>query len=106
MPEIASAVEEGDRRRLVHHQRLPARVDIAAVDRPQVARRGPAAVRLNAPQIGFNLPRRGCLGFGAKRPEQIRANAGGMGWRLSENQRDRIELAIARRGTVASRGAV
>jgi aryl-alcohol dehydrogenase-like predicted oxidoreductase len=43
---------------------------------------------------------------GAKRPEQIRANAGGMGWRLTEDQRERIEQAIARRGTVASRGAV
>ncbi len=43
---------------------------------------------------------------GAKRPEQIRANAGGMGWRLSESQKERIQQAIARRGTVASRGAV
>jgi aryl-alcohol dehydrogenase-like predicted oxidoreductase len=43
---------------------------------------------------------------GAKRPEQIRANAGGMGWRLSANHMERIQQAIARRGTVASRGAV
>jgi aryl-alcohol dehydrogenase-like predicted oxidoreductase len=43
---------------------------------------------------------------GAKRPEQIRANAGGMGWRLSANQMERIQQAIGRRGTVASRGAV
>jgi aryl-alcohol dehydrogenase-like predicted oxidoreductase len=43
---------------------------------------------------------------GAKRPEQIRANAGGMGWRLSATLTERIQQAIARRGTVASRGAV
>jgi aryl-alcohol dehydrogenase-like predicted oxidoreductase len=43
---------------------------------------------------------------GAKRPEQIRANAGGMGWRLSASQMERIRSAIASRGTAASRGAV
>ncbi|HTI52419.1 MAG TPA: aldo/keto reductase [Planctomycetaceae bacterium] len=43
---------------------------------------------------------------GAKRPEQIRDNAGGMGWTLSENQRTRIDEAVAARGPAASRGAV
>ena len=43
---------------------------------------------------------------GAKRPEQIRANAGGMGWRLSPEQRARIDQALAERGPAASRGAV
>jgi aryl-alcohol dehydrogenase-like predicted oxidoreductase len=43
---------------------------------------------------------------GAKRPEQICANAGGMGWRLSARQMESIERAIARRGAAASRGAV
>jgi aryl-alcohol dehydrogenase-like predicted oxidoreductase len=43
---------------------------------------------------------------GAKRPEQIRANAGGMGWQLTARHRESIQQAIAARGTVASRGAV
>lgn len=43
---------------------------------------------------------------GAKRPEQIRANAGGMGWRLSPDQLARIDQALAERGEVVSRGAV
>ena len=43
---------------------------------------------------------------GAKRPEQIRANAGGMGWRLSEDQLAAIDQALLERGPAASRGAV
>jgi aryl-alcohol dehydrogenase-like predicted oxidoreductase len=43
---------------------------------------------------------------GAKRPDQIRENAAGMGWRLSEEQLARINAAIARRGKVATRAAV
>lgn len=43
---------------------------------------------------------------GAKRPEQIRDNAGGMGWKLSGEQLARIDDALAERGTAASRGAV
>jgi aryl-alcohol dehydrogenase-like predicted oxidoreductase len=43
---------------------------------------------------------------GAKRPEQIRANAGGMGWRLSEAQLARIQQALVERGAASSRGAV
>jgi len=43
---------------------------------------------------------------GAKRPGQIRANAGGMGWRLSADQMSRIDAALASRGPAASRGAV
>lgn len=43
---------------------------------------------------------------GAKRPEQIRANAGGMGWRLTEDQLSRIRQALAERGQPVSRGAV
>jgi aryl-alcohol dehydrogenase-like predicted oxidoreductase len=43
---------------------------------------------------------------GAKRPDQIRANAGGMGWRLSEAQMARIQQALGERGASVSRGAV
>lgn len=43
---------------------------------------------------------------GAKRPDQIRDNAGGMGWRLTEAQLQEIDAALAERGPAASRGAV
>ena len=43
---------------------------------------------------------------GAKRPEQIRDNAGAMGWRLTDEQTARINRAIEQRGPVVSRGAV
>lgn len=43
---------------------------------------------------------------GAKRPEQIRDNAGGMNWRLSPEQLARVNAAIAARGPTVSRGAV
>ncbi len=43
---------------------------------------------------------------GAKRAGQIRANAGGMGWRLSEQQMACIEQALVERGPAASRGAI
>lgn len=43
---------------------------------------------------------------GAKRPGQIQDNAGGMGWRLTEEQMTRIDQAIAQRGPAVSRGAV
>lgn len=43
---------------------------------------------------------------GAKRPEQIRENAGGMGWELTEGQRSAIDQALAERGTPVTRGAV
>lgn len=43
---------------------------------------------------------------GAKRPEQIRANAGGMAWRLSERQMARIAQALLERGRPVSRGAI
>ena len=43
---------------------------------------------------------------GAKRPEQIRDNAGGMGWRLTDEQTVRINRAIERRGPIVSRAAV
>jgi aryl-alcohol dehydrogenase-like predicted oxidoreductase len=43
---------------------------------------------------------------GAKRPGQIRANAGGMGWRLSADQLRRIDEALKARGPAVSRGAV
>jgi len=43
---------------------------------------------------------------GAKRPEQIRDNAGGMGWKLSADQMRRIDEALRDRGTAVSRGAV
>jgi aryl-alcohol dehydrogenase-like predicted oxidoreductase len=43
---------------------------------------------------------------GAKRPQQIRENADGMGWQLTTEQMARIDAAIAARGLTASRGAV
>jgi len=43
---------------------------------------------------------------GAKRPDQIRENAGGMGWRLDKNQLQRIDQALKKRGTPESRAAV
>jgi aryl-alcohol dehydrogenase-like predicted oxidoreductase len=43
---------------------------------------------------------------GAKRPVQLRDNAGAMGWRLSAEHLARIDAAIAVRGTPVTRGAV
>lgn len=43
---------------------------------------------------------------GAKRSEQIRDNAGGMGWRLTPDQLAQIDQALAERGPAVSRGAV
>jgi aryl-alcohol dehydrogenase-like predicted oxidoreductase len=43
---------------------------------------------------------------GAKRPDQIRDNAGGMGWTLTDSQRERIDAALTARGPAVSRGAV
>jgi aryl-alcohol dehydrogenase-like predicted oxidoreductase len=43
---------------------------------------------------------------GAKRPAQIRENAGAMNWRLTDQQRAQIERALAERGPAASRAAV
>jgi aryl-alcohol dehydrogenase-like predicted oxidoreductase len=43
---------------------------------------------------------------GAKRPGQIQDNAGGMGWRLTEQHLMQIQAALAKRGQAASRGAV
>jgi aryl-alcohol dehydrogenase-like predicted oxidoreductase len=43
---------------------------------------------------------------GAKRAEQIRENAGGMGWRLSEEQQMQIDKAIEERGPAITRRAV
>jgi aryl-alcohol dehydrogenase-like predicted oxidoreductase len=43
---------------------------------------------------------------GAKRPEQIRDNAVAMTWRLTSAHIERIDLAIAERGEIVSRGAV
>jgi aryl-alcohol dehydrogenase-like predicted oxidoreductase len=43
---------------------------------------------------------------GAKRPQQIIENAGGMGWQLTADQLARINAALAARGPAVSRGAV
>lgn len=43
---------------------------------------------------------------GAKRPDQIRDNAGGMGWTLTDAQLARIAQALEERGPAVSRGAV
>jgi aryl-alcohol dehydrogenase-like predicted oxidoreductase len=43
---------------------------------------------------------------GAKRAEQNRENAGGMGWRLSDEQMARIDKALQQRGTPVVRTPV
>lgn len=43
---------------------------------------------------------------GAKRPNQVRENAGGMGWQLSDAMLARIDAALARRGQPVSKAAV
>jgi aryl-alcohol dehydrogenase-like predicted oxidoreductase len=43
---------------------------------------------------------------GAKRPWQNQENAGGAGWRLSDEHLARIDAALARRGKAATRWAV
>jgi aryl-alcohol dehydrogenase-like predicted oxidoreductase len=43
---------------------------------------------------------------GAKRPAQIRETAGAMGWKLTPEQMERIETALASRGTAVTKGAV
>ena len=43
---------------------------------------------------------------GAKRPQQIVDNAGGMGWRLSDEQRRAIAAALQARGATVSQAAV
>ena len=43
---------------------------------------------------------------GAKRPEQIRENAGAMGWQLTRDQLVEIDQAIARRGEPLTRSPV
>lgn len=43
---------------------------------------------------------------GAKRPDQIQDNAGGMGWKLMPEQMARIDAALTERGQPVSRGAV
>jgi aryl-alcohol dehydrogenase-like predicted oxidoreductase len=43
---------------------------------------------------------------GAKRPDQLRENAGALGWRLNQSQLAAIDRALAERGTAVSRNAV
>lgn len=43
---------------------------------------------------------------GAKRPDQLRENAGALGWRLSDAQLAAIDRALAERGPAVSRNAV
>lgn len=43
---------------------------------------------------------------GAKRPDQLRDNAGGMGWRLTDDQLARIDSALQQRGTPEAMRAV
>lgn len=43
---------------------------------------------------------------GAKRPDQIRESAGGMGWKLTAEQFAAIDSALAERGEPVTRGAV
>lgn len=43
---------------------------------------------------------------GAKRPDQIQDNAGGMGWKLTPQQMSAINSALTTRGQTVSRGAV
>ncbi len=43
---------------------------------------------------------------GAKRPDQIRENAGGSGWQLDAEQLAEIDRALAERGTLAMKSPV
>lgn len=58
--------------------------------------------------LNWTIHRRGITAAlcGAKRPEQIRENAGAMGWRLTADQVARIDAAIERRGKPITRAAV
>jgi aryl-alcohol dehydrogenase-like predicted oxidoreductase len=47
-----------------------------------------------------------CAVCGARRPEQIRENAGGSDWELTDKQLDAIEEAIKQRGPAKTRSAV
>lgn len=47
-----------------------------------------------------------CALAGAKRPDQIRENAGAMGWRLSDGHLAELERAIEERGAVVHRSPV
>jgi aryl-alcohol dehydrogenase-like predicted oxidoreductase len=73
--------------------------------RPIAAESGKSVAQL---VINWTIHRPGITAAlcGAKRPDQISDNAGGMGWRLSPGQLARIEEALQARGPAASRGAV
>jgi aryl-alcohol dehydrogenase-like predicted oxidoreductase len=43
---------------------------------------------------------------GAKRPDQLRENAGALGWQLSDVQLAAVDRALAARGHAVSRNAV
>jgi aryl-alcohol dehydrogenase-like predicted oxidoreductase len=54
----------------------------------------------------INRPGIACALAGAKRPDQIRENAGAMGWRLSDEHLAELERAIEERGAVVHRSPV
>jgi aryl-alcohol dehydrogenase-like predicted oxidoreductase len=58
--------------------------------------------------LNWTIQRRGITVAlcGAKRPDQIRDNAGALNWQLTTDQIARINQAIVERGEVVSRGAV
>jgi aryl-alcohol dehydrogenase-like predicted oxidoreductase len=47
-----------------------------------------------------------CALCGARRPDQIRENAGAAGWKLTEDQQSRLEAALAERGEALIQPAV
>jgi aryl-alcohol dehydrogenase-like predicted oxidoreductase len=69
---------------------------------------GEAGLTLAQLVIAWTIQRPGITAAlcGAKRPEQIRETAGAMRVRLTAEQLERIDRAIAERGEVVSRGAV
>ncbi len=73
--------------------------------RPIAAESGKSVAQL---VINWTIQQPGitCALCGAKRPDQIQDNAGGMGWTLTSGQMSRINAALAERGQTVSRGAV
>ena len=68
MTEAFAPVENGDRGRLAYRQDLGSRIDATLVDRVEIPPNGPAAMRVNSPQVGFDQPRSADSRFGLVHP--------------------------------------
>ena len=79
----------------------PGRRACAAIGRDyaEVGRRGGHQLDDSSPRHHHGAVRR-------KRPDQLRENAGALGWRLSASQLAAIDRALAARGQAVSRNAV